>query len=65
MPDWLAANRQEYALLGVRATAELRTRLKLPLFGKSGTKTDAASESNANKVCKLPSGEEETRGKLL
>ncbi len=34
--------------------------MELPLFPKSGTKTDAASEGNANKVCTLPSGEEET-----
>ncbi len=32
---------------------------------KSGTKTDAASEGNTNAVCRLPSGEEETEGKLL
>jgi hypothetical protein len=32
---------------------------------KSGTKTDAAGEGNANAVCRLPSGEEETEGKLL
>ena len=33
-------------------------------MNKENQKTDAASESNANIVCKLPSGEEEGEAKL-
>ncbi len=38
--------------------------LELPLFEKSGTKTDAASERRAG-LHAMASGEEETEGKLL
>ncbi|WP_294600605.1 hypothetical protein [uncultured Rikenella sp.] len=69
--DSRALSRLELPLVGFAFLALPRQSSQAALVSErcsvetSGTKTDAASESNANAVCELPSGEEETQGKLL
>ena len=60
---WFSLTSSSSRYLGIARKRSLRS--ERCSVEKSGTKTDAAGEGNANAVCRLPSGEEETEGKLL